>query len=412
MNIIYNMLIYSVWFFATYYVVILLLLMFLGKNKLFESRAFDFKKKPMVSVLVPAYNEQGKIKHTINSLKKIDYDNIEFIIISDGSKDGTAKEVRANIQGDKRFTFIDRKENRGKAATLNQGIELAKGEFIATMDADSIAEPRIFYKVLPYFHDKKVGAVTVSVLVKNPKGFLHKLFYLEFAIGLSLMLKVFSFVNALFVTPGPFSIYRKSVLDEIGGFDPNCITEDSEIAYRIHKHHYKIDSCMEAKAYTILPPTFRKITIQRKRWYSGAIQTIIKHRNMLFNKKYGAFGYFVAFNYILIFLGITLFLASSYLGLHRTLDSVLYFKYTDINVIERLMDIRFDILAMSRATVLGLLSLVFTMFVLVTGLMLTRTKCSNRKLSIVAWPLMFFLYQFFWLISVAALLTGRKIKWR
>lgn len=412
MNIIYNLLIYSVWFFATYYVVILLLLMFLGKKKLFDNREFDFKEKPMVSVIVPAYNEQGKIKHTIKSLKRIDYDNIEFIIISDGSKDGTGKEVRANIHGDRRFTFIDRRENMGKAATLNQGIDLAKGEFIATMDADSVAEPRIFYKVLPYFKDKKVGAVTVSVFVKNPKGFIQKLFYLEFAIGLSLLLKVFSFVNALFVTPGPFSIYRKSVLKEIGGFDPNSVTEDSEIAYRIHKHHYKIDSCMEAKAYTILPPTFRKITVQRKRWYSGAIQTLVKHRDMLFNRKYGAFGYFVAFNYILIFLGIALFLTTSYLGLHRAVDSALYFKYTDINIIERLQDFRFDILTMSRATVLGLLSLVFTMFVLVTGLLLTKTRCANRKLSIMAWPLMFFLYQFFWLISVAAVLTGRKIKWR
>jgi len=412
MNIIYNILIYMVWFCATYYVVILLLIMFIGRKKLFDSRVFDFKEKPKVSVIIPAYNEQGKIKYTIKSLKRIDYDNIEFIIISDGSNDQTGKEVRANIRGDKRFTFIDRNENMGKAATLNQGIGLAKGEFIATMDADSIAESRIFYKVLPYFKDKKVGAVTVSVLVKNPKGFLHKLFYLEFAIGLSLMLKVFSFVNALFVTPGPFSIYRKSVLEEIGGFDPNCITEDSEIAYRIHKHHYKIDNCMEAKAYTILPPTFKKITIQRKRWYSGAIQTIVKHKSMLFNKKYGAFGYFVAFNYILIFLGLTLFLTSSYLGLHRALDSMLYLRYTDLNIIERLKDFRFDILTMSRATVLGLLSLVFTMFVLVTGLMMTKTNCSKRKLIIAVWPLMFFLYQFFWLISVAAVLTGRKIRWR
>ena len=108
------------------------------------------------------------------------------------------------------------------------------------MDADTIVEPDAIKKSLPYFNEGDVGAVTVSVEVNRPKSFLHKIIDLEFILGLSLFLKVFSFFNCIFVTPGPFSIYRKDVLDKIGGFDVNNIVEDFEIVFRIRKAGYKI----------------------------------------------------------------------------------------------------------------------------------------------------------------------------
>jgi len=412
MNLFYNIFVYTVWFFATYYVVVILLYMFLGKNKLFEKKKFAFKQVPMVSMIVPAYNEQGKIRHSIKSLKKINYDKVEFIIVNDGSSDNTSKEVVESIAGDKRFIFIDRKQNKGKAASLNEGIARAKGEFIATMDADSVVEPKIFYKALPYFLDEKVGAVTVSVLVKKPKTFLHKIFEVEFIIGLSLFLKVFSFFNAVFVTPGPFSVYRKKTLDQIGGFDEKNFTEDMEIAYRIHKAHYKIENCMEAKAYTIIPPTFKKICTQRKRWYSGALYTISKHRGMLLNKKYGLFGFFMTFNFSVIFLGLALFFYTTYLGVSHGIENILYFQYTNFNIFEQLKYFRFDILSISRTTVLGMLSIGFTLFTLFVGMKMSRQKISEKKLGVVGYPLMFFLYQFFWFIPISSVLLGRKIKWR
>jgi cellulose synthase/poly-beta-1,6-N-acetylglucosamine synthase-like glycosyltransferase len=390
----------------------MLILIFAGRNSLREGKKFDFKKEPLVSVIIPAYNEEGKIKHTINSLKKVRYDNIEFIIVNDGSKDGTSREVRQYIKGNPKFFFIDRKENKGKAASLNDGIAKARGEYVGTMDADSVIEPGIFYKTVPYFKDPKVAAVTVSVLVKNPSSFLNKVFELEYVIGLSLMLKVFSFFNGVFVTPGPFSIYRKSVLQGIGGFDPNSITEDMEIAYRIQKHHYKIAMCMEAKVHTILPPSFKKITIQRRRWYSGAILTLAKHRDMLLNKKHGVFGFVVFFNYLLILLGLILFISSLYLGASNVVKDVLHLRYSSFDLISRIKSIEIDFLMLSRASVLGILSLLFTLFVLLTGLVITRTNITKRKIGIIGYIVMFFLYQYFWFISIIKVIGGKKIKWR
>ena len=412
MNIFYNVLVYGVWFAATYYVVLLLLVMLSNKDKLHEKKKWNYKTSPRVSVLVPAYNEEKKIKFTINSLKKIDYDNIEIIVINDGSKDKTSAMVKEAIKGDDRFRFIDRKQNMGKAASLNEGIANSTGEFIATMDADSVVEPKMFYKVLPHFEDKTVGAVTVSVLVKNPKTFLHKIFEFEYVIGLSLFLKTFSFMDAVFVTPGPFSVYRKSTLDDINGFDPDSVTEDLEIAYRLQKKHYRIENCMDAKAYTILPPTFKQICIQRKRWYSGGILTMHKHHKMVLNKKYGAFGYFIFVNYLLIFLGLLVFGTSLYLIGSHIVSNIGYYTYTGIPFMNWIKHFNFDILNYGRTTILGTISIIFTVMTLLIGLALTRTSVRGKKIGIGGFLLMFFLYQLFWTMAIVAVARGKKIKWR
>jgi cellulose synthase/poly-beta-1,6-N-acetylglucosamine synthase-like glycosyltransferase len=412
MNIAFNIFLYAVWFFATYYVVLILLILFIGKDRLYEKKKFESKSFGLVSVIVPAYNEGGKIGMTIKSLKMVTYPKIEFIIISDGSHDRTVEEARKSIGRDSRFILIDREENKGKAATLNQGISMARGEFIATMDADSIIEPGIFPKVLPYFQEKKVGAVTAAVRVKNAKTFLHKLFELEYVIGLSLMLKIFSFFNGIFVTPGPFSIYRKSVLDEIGGFDADNITEDMEIAYRIQKKHYRIENCMNAKVYTIIPSTFRKLVVQRKRWYTGALYTLGKHRDVLLNRRFGYFGFFVFLNYTLIGLGVALFLFSIYLTISKLIQNTLYYQYTNFNFLEQLKYFRIDLLTISRSTILGLLALVFTIAVLIIGLYFTKTEWKNKKLGVLGYPLLFYFYQIFWIISLVAVIRGKKVKWR
>jgi cellulose synthase/poly-beta-1,6-N-acetylglucosamine synthase-like glycosyltransferase len=412
MNVWYNMMLYGIWFVSTYYVVVLILIMLTGKDKLYERRKFGKEHARKVSVLVPAYNEEKKIGYTIKSLKRIKYDNIEFIIINDGSKDDTSKAVRKEIKNDKRFIFIDSKVNKGKAASLNIGIARATGEFIATMDADSVVEPRIFQKVLPYFEDRENAAVTVSVLVKNPKTILHKVLELEYIIGLSLFLKVFSMFDSVFVTPGPFSIYRKSVLDEINGFDETNMTEDLEIAYRIQKKKYKIANCLEARVYTILPPTFKKICTQRKRWYSGAIYTLSKHRNMMLNNKYGVFGYFVFFNYLLIFLGLVLFGSSLYLLGSKIIDTIIYYNYTGFDIIQQLTHINWDILNYSRASILATVSFLFTISILILGLLMTKTNYKNKKIGIIGYPYLFIFYQIFWVISIYAVIRGKRIKWR
>ena len=413
MEPLFNALVYIVWLLATYFIVLILLVIFTNKDRLYENRKLNPWQEPsMVSIVVPAYNEEETIAETISSLKSTTYKNIEFIIVNDGSKDSTSKVICDNIKNDNRFVFIDNKQNKGKAASLNDGIAYTKGKFVACMDADSTIEPNIIEKTLPYFADKKVGAVTVSVEVKNPKKFIDKVIDLEFLLGLSLFLKMLSFFDCVIVTPGPFSIYRKSMLEDIGGFDANNITEDLEIAYRIHKSKYKIKHCLEAKVQTVVPSTFKGIYIQRRRWYSGAIRTMVQHRKMLLNNRYGFFGYFIPFNYALIGLGLLLFVYADYLSISRALQNLIYFQYTNFNFFERMLDWQFDILNFNTLDIMGNLMFVTTIMMMVIGIYFVRKSHKEKKLGMIGYPFLFLLYQIFWLGAITAVVKGKKVKWR
>lgn len=413
MNPWYGALVYGVWFLATYYIVIFfLLLLTTSKEQLYECRRFRTKARPKVSIIVPAFNEEGKIGQTIQSLKRLTYPSYEVIVISDGSTDGTSDEVRTTIGGDKRFRFLDNKKNKGKAACLNEGIRTARGTYVAGMDADSVVDRAILEKTLPYFEEEDVGAVTVTVEVTKAKGLLHRIIDIEYTIGLSLFLKVFSLFNCVFVTPGPFSIYRKKVLEEIEGFDEQNITEDLEIAYRIHKAGYQIRNCLEAKVYTIVPPTFKQVYVQRKRWYSGAIQTLFKHRDLPFKRQYGLFAYFVPFNYLLVALGLILFVTTTALSLSNLIESLWYFQYTNFNFLDRLFDWEPDILSLGRISFIGYTAFIWGIVIMVMGLMTTRRSLREKKLGMLGYPFLFFLYQIWWIGAVGAVVRGKKVKWR
>ncbi len=411
MTPIYNGFVYFVWFLATFYSIFFFLTLIVFKDKVFENKKQTSNSNPLVSIIVPAYNEEDGIADTIDSLKKLKYKKIEVIILSDGSKDRTSEVVLKSIEGDSRFTFIDNKANKGKASVLNQGIELAKGEFVVCMDADSSVEPEIIEKVLPYFEEDDVGAVTVSVVVKNPKSFLHKIIALEFILGLSLFLKVFSFLDCIFVTPGPFSMFRMSALKNLNGFDTKNITEDLEIAYRLHKNGYKIRNCIEAKVYTVLPETFQKIRVQRKRWYSGAIYTVFQHKDALFNRKYGLFSFFTALNFSLIFLGLSLFLTSLWLSLSKFFQNLSYYQYTNYNFFDH-WSFNFNILHYGRIDILGLSMFAWTLVLMIIGLIIARQKFDSNKQGLIGYPFMFLLYQLFWFDSILAVINKKKVKWR
>ncbi|MEK6874263.1 MAG: glycosyltransferase family 2 protein [Nanoarchaeota archaeon] len=411
MNPIYNLFVYLVWSLSTYFVVLFLLVLFLYKNSLFEKKK-ALTSFPLVSVIVPAYNEEAKIGETIDSLKKIKYPNAEFIIVNDGSKDGTSKVVRAALGNDTRFQFIDRLENYGKAASLNQAIGMARGEFVACMDADSSAEPYIFQKALPYFDTENIGAVTVSVELKRPKKILHKMIDIEYIIGLSLFLKIFSLVDCVFVTPGPFSIYRRKMLEEIKGFDAKNITEDHEIAYRIHKAGYRIMNCLNAKVRTLTPETFKGIYVQRRRWYSGALYTLAQHRDVVFNKKMGLFGLFVPYNYLLIGTGILLFYFSTAMTITQIITTLVHYKYTNYNFFSHLLDFNLDFLITRRIYFVGLTASMFTILMMVAGLKLTNNKFWTRKVGLLTFPYMFICYQIFWTGALWAVVRRRSVSWR
>ena len=414
MNLFYTWFVFIVWFLSTYFVVVFILSIFKNKDDFFGHSTLEGNDElPKVSFVISAYNEEKKIGKSIGSIMKIDYPRelFEIIIVNDGSKDNTAGVVRQYADG-KHIIFVNNKENKGKAGCLNQGISAAKGEFIACMDADSVIPDDILKKTVVLFKNQKIGAVTVPVEVKNPKNFLEKIIEIEYIIGLSIFLKVLSFFNSVHVTPGPFSIYRKSLICKIGGFDENSITEDLEIAYRIQKSGYKIDCCMNTHVETIVPSNLKSLYIQRKRWYSGSLLTVWKHKNLIFNRDVGFFGFFIPYSFVLIILGLTLFLSSLYLGFSNLIKNISFYSLTNFNFFAHFSLKDIDFLNFSIFGFFGIFSIIATYLIAAIGLKLYNKSIKQRKVGFASFFLLFFFYQFFWLASFSGVLLARKIKWR
>ena len=246
------------------------------------------KNPPFVSIIVPAYNEEKIVAASIQSLKNLEYpqDRIEIIVVNDGSKDRT-KEICEKIEGIK---LINIEENSGtKAVPLNRGIRESNGEIIACLDADSMVDKKALRKMIPYFKDARVGAVTPSLKVYNPENMIQKLQWFEYIFAIFLR-KLMTFIDCIYVTPGPFTLYRKDALTVVGGFDEKNITEDMEMALKLQENNYRIENAPDADVYTLSPNTLMSLYKQRRRWYQGLIHNSIKYRRLFFNREYGDFG--------------------------------------------------------------------------------------------------------------------------
>lgn len=242
----------------------------------------EYKEWPKVSIIVPAYNEEKNIENTIRSLLNLDYDKdkLEIIVVDDGSKDRTyeiAKKYENNI------VKVFRKENGGKASALNYGLKYATGEFIATMDADSVVPPDALKKMLRYFTSDDIMIVVPSIQVISTKTIVEKVQFIEYSYANYLRM-IFDKINSIYVAPGPFSIFRRELFEKIGYFDEKNLTEDMEIAMRAHQYGYRIRHCPDVVVRTEAPQSFSKLIKQRARWYLGYIENFSKYRKLIKDK--------------------------------------------------------------------------------------------------------------------------------
>lgn len=273
---------------------------------------------PLVSILIPAYNEEAGIAKCIETVLAMDYpkDMLEVIVLDDGSTDRTA-EIAKRYEG--RGVKVISKPNTGKADSLNQGISMAKGELIATMDADSDVSPHTLRRMLAYFNHPQVAAVASAVKVREANNFIEEMQRIEYLFTL-FSRKVVNFINAIQVTPGPFSIFKRKVLLEVGGFDTKSMVEDQEIALNLQKHGYKINSTTDSDVYTEIPHNFAELMRQRTRWQRGGFWNSVKYFHLI-SPEYGDFGMMILpFNIFGYF--IVVFIA--YLCIHNMLFGPIY----------------------------------------------------------------------------------------
>ncbi|MEI8312578.1 MAG: polysaccharide deacetylase family protein, partial [Verrucomicrobiota bacterium] len=245
---------------------------------------------PPVTVLVPAYNEEKVISKTVQSLLASEYaGKIEILVIDDGSTDATADAVLA-IK-DPRVRLISQK-NAGKAHALQKGVEESTSEFLVFVDADTQFECDAIHHLISACQDPKVGAVSGHARVGNLKKFLARCQDLEYVCGFNLDRRAYAAWNCITVAPGAISAMRRSAILAAGGFSYETLAEDTDLTLAIHKAGYRIEYQPEAVAHTEAPETFSTLARQRFRWAYGTLQCACKHRDIIFNPRFKALGWF------------------------------------------------------------------------------------------------------------------------
>ncbi|MFH1770913.1 MAG: glycosyltransferase [archaeon] len=283
-----SIILWGVYFISLYFVVFWLLVFF--EQKTLDSPKRKLKNFPTVSVVIPAFNEEKTIESTILSALNLNYpkNKLEILVINDGSSDSTKSKVMAIQRRYPQVILINQK-NKGKGAAMNNALRHSKGEFFVCLDADSEVEKDALIYLLPNFFEEKVACVLPLMKAKNPKNLLEKLQFTEYIVNIFYK-KLMGFLHSIPVAPGPFSIFRRQILVDIGGYDENNLTEDLEITLRLQSLHYKIIQDMHAEVYTKTPRNVRAFIRQRKRWFKGGFFNGLRYRRIFFNPKYGDFG--------------------------------------------------------------------------------------------------------------------------
>lgn len=281
--------VFLVYSFIAFYFLFLFLITYFRNKKAFHSVP-PITKEYSLSIVVPCYNEGKTIEKTIKSILNSGYNNLKkVIVVDDCSKDNSFKIIKKLEKKYSKVLAVQTPKNTGCAAgSKNYGAKFVDTELIGFSDGDSFVEKGAIEKTIGFFDDKKVGAVTATVLVENRNNFILRLQSIEYKV-IKFSRKLLEFLNAIYVTPGPLGIYRKSAFDKVKGFDEKNLTEDIEITWHLQEKGYKIKMAVPARAYAVSPATIREWINQRNRWNIGGLQTINKYKKRLGKGILGSF---------------------------------------------------------------------------------------------------------------------------
>ena len=325
---------------------------------------------PLITVIAPAYNESLTIVENIKALLGLYYPSFEIIIVNDGSKDSTLQKTidaydlekvpyaidykipcqeilgiyKSKRKAYSNLTVID-KRNGGKADALNSGINIAKGDYFISIDVDSIIDPHALNKLIkPFFEetDQKVIAVGGVIQIANgckiedgqmvevnvPDKFLTKCQVVEYNRSFLLGRMAWSRLDGLLLISGALGLFDKEVVIACGGYYTKTVGEDMELVVRMREYmanqklKYKVIYISDPLCWTEAPSSLKILGRQRNRWTRGTIDTILLHRKIFLNPKYGFMGmvshpYWVFFEWlapVIEVLGLLYFITIALLG--------------------------------------------------------------------------------------------------
>ncbi len=369
---------------------------------------------PSVAVIVPCWNEETTVAATCESLLALHYpsNKLEVILVDDGSTDTTPAAM--NRFAEHPQVRIIRKENGGKHTALNAGIASTDAEIIGCLDADSFVEPDALREIVPCFSDARVAAVTAAMSVHNPKNILQYMQSAEYLFGITIR-HTFASINGLYVTPGPFSFYRHSVIKEIGGFRHGHQTEDMEMALRIQQAGYAIENAPHARVYTKSPSSVSKLLKQRVRWTAGFLRNIFgEYRGLVGSRTHGVLGMFVLPAAIIAIGSSILIFSLMLFDLTRNVITAVEVR-AGIPLSYTLLphdSFSWFYLPMNSLLLLGIATIVISLSLIIAGKRISKTS-GNLSLGIISYILLYGLIAPLWFIRATAdVAFGKRRLWR
>jgi len=311
-------------------------------------RVFRFKNKfehddLPVSVLIPAYNESVTIIDSVYSLLNLEYQQYEIIVVDDGSEDDMAQKLIDEFDMKRIDRLINRelkcqpeeaiyenivqgvaitlicKKNGGKGDALNMGINASRYPYFVCMDADSRLQKDSLKEIVePIFEDDTVVAVGGMVLIsqciqmENGRAVSYRLppnlFVCMQAVEYNrsfLASRIFmDAFNGNLIISGAFGLFKKSTVVAIGGYSPDNLGEDMELVLKLHGFcrnndtKYRMSYQPSAICLTQAPTNFLDLRTQRRRWHIGLLQSLLEHRRIMFNLKFGLVSFFSYLYYL------------------------------------------------------------------------------------------------------------------
>lgn len=311
-------------------------------------RSVRSRLAPAITVCVPAYNEESVIVESVRSLLALRYPDHEIVVASDGSTDRTVEMLveafdlrRVDVVTEQpiatapiravwrslrhaNLTVVD-KENGGRSDALNVGVNFARTPLVCFVDADSLLEPDALLSFVRPFLDRPDRTVAAAGLIRIAngceitRGHVHSIALgrrilpavqtIEYLRAFAAARAGWSSINSLVIVSGAFGLFRRDVVVEVGGLEPESIGEDFELCLRIHRRMrearrpYHVAFVPDPVCWTQAPEKLGELGGQRDRWQRGLVDTLVRHRRMLFNPRYGTVGllglpFFVLFEFL------------------------------------------------------------------------------------------------------------------
>jgi cellulose synthase/poly-beta-1,6-N-acetylglucosamine synthase-like glycosyltransferase len=402
-------------FLKTYFVfVVVVMLLYAVRHAVFSySRMFDRQRiyysdvydseMPFVSVLIPMHNEEKVLEGLIKSLVDTDYDKdrLEIIMINDHSTDSTAEMLETCHHQYPFINVMHRDDGiAGKPAALNDALEIAVGEVIIIFDADYRPSRKMLSRLAIAFSNPEIGAVMGRVIPHNRTNLLTHLLSMERSGGYQADQQARYNRKLIPQYGGTVGGFRKSIVQETGGFNVNILAEDTELTFRLYMMGYKVIYANDAECYEESPETWRARGKQVRRWSRGHNATMYRYLFKLPFSKYLTFiekvdGIFLLLIYLVPFLLI--------LGI---VDSLILFFAQEMNVVAGWWVLLF----VGAYNSFGNFA---PFYEIATGLMMDGNYKDIKKLPLMAFTFYFYLWNislgFF--DSLIDLILFRKVKW-